>query len=447
MKNILIILTLWSLHFACNAQNQKDYQALLENYYVSGPGYAAIITRDGVTEFHGAIGLADIENKVELKPEHVFRLGSITKQFTAVAILQLMEQGKIRLDDDITTYISDYPTDGNKICISHLLNHTSGIKSYTNMESWDEELRKQDLTVDEIIAYFKNEPMDFNPGDQFRYNNSGYILLGKIIEIASGKTYEQYVEEEFFKPLGMKDTYYGRNSEIINDRARGYQADESGEYINAPYLSMSQPYAAGSIISTTHDLSIWNQAVFNYELVTKESLALAHTSTILNSGEEVPYGFGWRFNRLKGSHAINHGGGINGFSTHAAYFPEEKVFVAVLSNCTSNDPSFLMRQLGSLAIGKPMEMPNSVLIDQALLDSYTGSYQLGPDFLIKITSQEGKLFAQATGQSILPLIPVSDDRFKAPQVDAELRFIQKDGKVESLMLFQNGEHIAKKIVD
>ena len=427
------------------ATDTEQYQKLLENAHVSGPGYAAIVTQHGKTLFHGAVGLADIETEVPISPDHVFRLGSITKQFTAVAILQLAEQGKLRLDDVITEHIPNYPTQGKKICIEHLLNHTSGIKSYTSMEYWSAEVRKKDFTPAELIDQFKNEPMDFDPGDQFSYNNSGYILLGYIIERITGRTYEDYIETEFFDKLGMKNSRYGRPFELIQNKAKGYDADDTGEIINAPYLSMTQPYAAGALLSTTRDLSIWNEAVFNYELISKESLDLAHTRTILNSGEKKYSGLGWRFNRLKGSYAINHSGRINGFATHASYFPEEQVFVAVFSNCRSNDPSFLMRQLAAEALGKPITFPADINIEPALLHSYVGSYQIEPDYIIKVTSQEGRLFAQAPGQSILPLIPIKKDRFKAPQIDAELRFITKDGVIQSLMIFQGGEYIAMKV--
>ena len=261
----------------------------------------------------------------------------------------------------------------------------------------------------------------------------------------TGRSYGEYVEEEFFKKLGMHHSHYGEPAEIAEISAHGYAADENGEFINAPALSMTQPYAAGSIVSTTADLNKWNEAVFNHELVSKESLELAHESTILNDGKTVNYGYGWRFNRLKGSTAINHGGGINGFETHATYFPEEKVFVAVFSNCRSNDPGFLMRVLAGEAIGKPLDLSPETPIDTDLFDSYVGVYQIDHDFIIKVSLDSDRLLVQATDQSILPLFPIKKDHFRAPQIDAKFRFITKDGEIESLMIFQGGEYIAKKI--
>ena len=428
------------------SQNTEAYEQLLNNYYVSGPGYSVIVTKGGETIYHDAIGLADVENNIDLKNNHVFRIGSITKQFTAIAILQLMEQGKLKLDDDISMYIADYPTDGRKICIKHLLNHTSGIKNYMSLKTNDQEQRKQDVHPMEIIELFKNEPVDFDPGDQFRYNNSGYILLGYIIETLTGRSYEDYIEEEFFEYLEMNDSYYGRASEIISNRANGYEPDFTGEIMNAPYLSMTQPYAAGSLIMTTADLSKWNEAVFNCVLVSEESLNLALTPTVLNNRKEVQYGLGWRFNRLKGSIAYNHGGGISGFASHAAYFPEEDVYVAVLSNCSSSEPSYLMRLLAAEALGISIRPDLNVQVDQDVLNSYAGSYFIeSSGETINISTTKGRLYAQGTRQSILPLTAIEEDRFKAPQIEAEIRFIRKDGNIESLMFFQKGEYIAKKV--
>ena len=427
------------------SQQDSSYAQLLEELYVAGPGFSAIVAQDGEILFHGTIGLADIENDIEIQPDHVFRLGSITKQFTAIAILQLAEQGLLRIDEDITTYIPDYPSQNSKICVEHLLNHTSGIKSYTSMESWTPEMRTEDLTPRELIDRFKHEPMDFKPGDQFRYNNSGYVILGHIIERVTGRTYEEYIEEEFFEKLGMDDSHYGEPAEIEENRAKGYAVDEFGDFIGAPYISMSQPYAAGSLVSTTADLNLWNEAVFDHKIVSKESLELAHEPTVLNDGKTVHYGFGWRFNRLKGSIAINHSGRVHGFATHAAYFPEERVFVAVFSNCRSNDPGFLMRALAAEAIDKPLDLSPESPIDTDLFDSYVGVYQLEADYIIEITRDADRLLVQSTDQCILRLFPIKKGHFRAPQIDAKFRFISKDGEIESLMIFQGGEYIAKKI--
>jgi len=207
MKKLkLLILALSLLIGSLYGQEPKQFDKILKGQFVEGPGYAVLIQKNGKTIYEKAIGMANLENSVPLTPNHIFRIGSITKQFTAVAILQLMEQGKLKLDDEITKFIPDYPTHGQKITIQHLLNHTSGIKSYTSMESWDSEVRKKDFTPETLIDLFKDEPMDFNPGEEFRYNNSGYILLGYIIEVITGDSYENYIEltEDLVKLLKIE---------------------------------------------------------------------------------------------------------------------------------------------------------------------------------------------------------------------------------------------------
>ena len=211
---------------------------MAEVFTEDGPGGTVLIAKDGKILYRKAFGKANLELGVDMTPEHVFRIGSITKQFTASAILKLRDEGKLELDDDITKYLEDYPTHGHDITIKHLLTHTSRIKSYTGMEEWTAETRKKDFTPQELIEYFKYQPMDFKPGEEYRYNNSAYFILGYIIEVVSGMSYEAYIDESFFKPIGMNDSYYGSTSRIIKNRAYGYNKKDD-EYINADFLSMT----------------------------------------------------------------------------------------------------------------------------------------------------------------------------------------------------------------
>src|SRR5690606_12080541 len=202
---------------------------------------------------------------------------------------------------------------GHAITIHHLLTHTSGIKSYTAMPSWMPEWRR-DFTPLELIDFFKNEPMDFEPGEQYAYNNSAYFILGYIIEKASGMTYEDFIEQRIFQPLGMADSRYGHKDEIVPRRAAGYtKSRDDGTYSHAEYLSMTQPYAAGSLMSTVSDLHIWNQAVHAHKLVSGNTLQKAFTNYTLNNGEPIGYGYGWSFDTIAGSPTIEHSGGIFGY--------------------------------------------------------------------------------------------------------------------------------------
>ncbi|NTV80719.1 MAG: beta-lactamase family protein, partial [Candidatus Aminicenantes bacterium] len=309
----------------------KKIDAVMSEIYKPGqPGAAVIVRKNGETVFRKGYGMADLELGVPVEPDMVFRLGSITKQFTAVAILLLAQEGKLGLQDEITKFLPDFPTQGRRITVEHLLTHTSGIQSYTDLPEWLPLWRK-DFTLKELIDLFKDKPMQFGPGESWAYNNSGYVLLGAIIEKVSGKTYEGFIEAAIFQPLGMKRSYYGSAERIIPRRIPGYQTGKGG-FVNAPYLSMTQPYAAGSLLSTVDDLAVWSDAVFSGKLVRKEWLEKAFTPYRLKNGESSGYGYGWFIADFAGHRSIEHGGGINGFTSYAMTFPEDGLFLSILTN-------------------------------------------------------------------------------------------------------------------
>jgi CubicO group peptidase (beta-lactamase class C family) len=242
---------------------------LEKTYKADEPGASVIVVRDGKVILHKGYGRANMELGVPIEPDMVFRTGSITKQFTAVAVLMLAEQGKLSLEDDVTKFFPDYPTKGQKITIEHLLTHTSGIKSYTSIPEWIPLWRK-DMTTSEMIALFKDKPMDFAPGERYAYNNSAYFLLGAIIEKLSGQTYADFIEKNIFAPLGMKHSYYDDTARIIARRVAGYSKGKDG-FVNAAYLSTSQPYAAGSLCSTVGDLVAWANKLSSGAIVSPAS--------------------------------------------------------------------------------------------------------------------------------------------------------------------------------
>ena len=327
---------------------------LSEQYKAPEPGCAAIVAQKGKIVYMKAFGMANLELNVPMKPDMVFRIGSMTKQFTAISILLLMELGKLDLQDEITKFIPDYPTQGYRITVENLLTHTSGIKSYTSDPEFTSYM-KLDKKPLEVINLFRDKPLEFVPGTQWSYSNSGYFLLGYIIEKVSGKTYAQYLDENFFKPLGMTNSFFGSDSRVIMNRASGYQKGDSG-FVNAPVISMTIPYSAGSILSTVEDLYKWNQALHSYSVVRKETLDKAFTEFHLANGKGTGYGYGWFLRELQGSPTIEHGGGINGFLTNGVYLPREDVFVAVLTNSTTNPPDFVSLKMAALMIGKPYNL-------------------------------------------------------------------------------------------
>ena len=298
-------------------------------------------------------GQADIENDVPAVAETVYRIGSITKQFTAAAVMQLVEAGKIGLDDPITKHLPDYPMQGHQVTIRHLLTHTSGIKSYTGLAAWRPTI-KLDLTDEELLAFFKDEPFDFAPGERFLYNNSGFYLLGVIIEKASGETYREYLNAHLFGPLGLKGSSYCDERPIIRGRAEGYEL-VGGELLNDEYLSMNQPGAAGALCSTIPDLLSWTAALRTERVVSAASYRQMTTSGTLNDGSATGYGFGLVVGDLEGHPSVSHGGGINGFNTILAHYPDADLDVVVLSNTTGIHPGRIAELISKWALG--IEVP------------------------------------------------------------------------------------------
>ncbi len=415
----------------------KFDQLLSEQFKTGESGATALISRKGQIIYKKAFGMANLELNIPMQTESVFRIGSITKQFTAIAILQLMEQGKLDLQDDITKFIPDYPTHGHKITIEHLLTHTSGIKSYTDMPEFGV-MSRLDKKPEELISFFKNQPMEFAPGTKWNYNNSAYFLLGYIIEKISGKTYPEYVEQNFFKTLGMTNSYYGSDSKIIKNRAAAYSKNEN-EFVNAEPLSMTLPYAAGSLQSTVDDLFKWNQAVQNYKLVKKESLDKAFTSYVLADGKKTNYGYGWSLGNIQGSPMIEHGGGIPGFLTQGIYLPKEDVFVAVFSNCECNSPSEIATKLGALAIGKPFEY-KEINMDTAIMKQLTGVYEMaGNDDKRYIIFEDGKLYSQRNKNTKFNIKPYEKDKYYFESMMNTVEFLRNNSGVVEKMIFKGRE--------
>ncbi|WP_236262799.1 serine hydrolase domain-containing protein [Aggregatimonas sangjinii] len=320
---------------------------LLEKYPPNAPGATFLISKNGNIIYHKAFGLSNLELAVPMKNGNVFEIGSITKQFTAISIMMLMESGLLNLEDEITKYIPDYPTNGNTITIHHLLTHTSGIKSFTSIKGLNT-IAEQDLTPMELIDFFKNEPIDFLPGEKFKYNNSGYILLGYIIEKITGLDYATFVEENIFNELEMKASRYASHSKVIQDRASGYHHKDG--YTNNKMISFSLPYSSGSLMSTTGDMFKWQEAIKNNLLIRKETADIVFTNYTLNNGEHIDYGYGWHIKKIENARSLEHGGSIFGFKSMGVYIPDSDIYVIGLSNCGCNSPTEVTRKIAVLAM-------------------------------------------------------------------------------------------------
>ena len=287
---------------------------------------AVLVARGSRVLFSRGYGFADLEWQVPNSPETKFRLGSVTKQFTAACILLLEERGKLKVDDPVKNYVTDAPAAWDKITIFHLLTHTSGIPNFTAFPDYAK-LEPFPTTAAELVARFRDKPLEFTPGKKWNYSNSGYVLLGYLIEKASGQTYADFVRQNIFVPLDMKDSGYDSNTAIIPRRASGYRLDSLG-CENAGYINMTVPNAAGGLYSTTGDLLKWEEALFGGKLLKPESLARMTTPSKEN------YAFGLQVETVGGHKVIEHGGGIEGFVTELEYYPDDRLTVAVLENVT-----------------------------------------------------------------------------------------------------------------
>jgi CubicO group peptidase (beta-lactamase class C family) len=375
------------------------------------PGGVVLVTRKGEVVYKKAFGMANVELDVPMKDEMVFNIGSITKQFTAVAVLQLAERGKLSLTDDMTKYLPDYPAGGRKITVENLLTHTAGIPDSAPEAVASLQGRKDLVSLQEIISTFKNRPLDFAPGTRWSYSNNGYMLLGAIIEKVSGLSYPAYLEKNIFKPAGMTRTLFGDDQLLIKNRAASYVYSRAeSRFLNARNDKVETAYSAGAIQSTAEDLFKWNQALNSHRLINKESLEKAQTEYKLLDGRGTHYGYGWFVGNIQGSPLVEHGGNMGGFMSHAIYLPREDLFVVVLYNFrAARLPEFLAGDLAALAIGKPFNIRETAL-DENLLKTYAGVYEEeGVERLI--TVENGKLFYQRVGANKMNMKPYARDKF------------------------------------
>lgn len=350
MKKLLLsfcFILFTHLLFGQNFAEKVDRIIQTEFNEKDGSGGVFLISKKGKPIYEKAFGLSNLELNVKLQPNNVFQIGSMTKQFTAVAILLLEQDGKLNTSDYISKYIPDYPN-GNKISIHNLLTHTSGIKDFTKTKGLSE-IAQKEMTPKMMVDFFKNEPVDFQPGEKFEYNNSGYVVLGYIIELVSGKTYEDFIQLNIFDKIGMNNSYYATDRKVIKNRAYGYHQKSCG-YVNKSVISFSVPYASGSLMSTLEDMLKWQNSLNKNLLLNQKETAKAFTKYKLNNGEEFEYGYGWHLKNINGIPTREHGGSIFGFKSMAVYIPSEDIYVLGFSNCDCNSPTQIVKDIAELAL-------------------------------------------------------------------------------------------------
>jgi CubicO group peptidase (beta-lactamase class C family) len=395
---------------------------------------SVLVARDSKVLLSKGYGSANLEWNIPNSPAAKFRLGSVTKQFTAACILLLEERGKLKVEDPVKKYMPDAPEAWDKVTIFNLLTHTSGIPSFTGFPDYHS-TEAIAATPEQLVARFRDKPLEFQPGEKWSYSNSGYVLLGYLIEKISQQSYRQFVQESIFNPLGMKDSGYDSNSEIILHRPSGYTPGPNG-VTNAGYIDMTIPLSAGALYSTTEDLLRWEQGLMGGKLLSPVSLEKM-TTPFKND-----YAFGLWVHTANGHKLIDHGGGIEGFNTFLAYYPEDKLTVVVLANLNGHAPEVIASKLAAVAHGENVVLPSErkeVAVSPATLAKYVGTYKLMPDFDILITLEGGQLMTQATGQPKFPLFAESETKFFLKVVDAEVEFFKNDkGEVTHIILHQGG---------
>jgi len=430
----LICLYFW-LAGACFAQDTARMDQVVQ-YYVASNQFmgTVLVARGSDVLFSKGYGSANLEWQIANTPTTKFRLGSVTKQFTAAAILLLEERGKLKIDDPVKMYMPDAPAAWDMVTIRHVLTHTAGIPNFTDFPDFAK-LKPFPQSPEQLVALFRDKPLEFAPGEKWNYSNSGYVLLGYLIEKVSGQSYERFIQENIFTPLGMKDSGYESNAAVIPHRASGYTGI-GGVTVNADFLHTSISFAAGGLYSTTEDLLRWNLALYGGKLLSPASLQRMITPDKMN------YALGLRIANPHARKSIGHGGAIEGFNTRIGYYPDSKVTVIALSNLNSPALEEIAQKLGDLAHGDKVTLlseTKEVAVAAQSLAEKTGVYQLGPEFNFVVKPEGDHLLAKLGCQRWLPYFAESESLFFTKVVEAKLEFSKDDsGKVTHLVLHQNG---------
>lgn len=447
-KSVVVAAVVCGLLAATRAHAQ-DLTGAFETYMqvaadISFTG-TVLVARDGNVLFARSYGLANEELGVRNMPETRFRIGSITKQFTAAAILLLQERGQLDVADPLCKYLTNCPSTWASMTLHHLLTHTSGIPSYTDVKTQAEirQLASTTVTPAGFVDTFTARPLAFQPGARFSYSNSNYFVLGYVIELVSGQRYERFLEEQIFRPLRLANTGYDSTDKLLKGRASGYSSN-GGERINALAMDMSVPYAAGALYSTAADLLAWTEALHAGRLLSTASLramTTAHTSG---------YGYGLMSSRANDRRVIGHGGAIDGFMAELVHYPDERITVVVLRNADYGlpGPDAIARALAAIVLGEAYEVPRKrvpVAVNPAIYDGYVGNYQV-PGAVLVVTRRGNRLMIGPAGAPPVELLPASDVRFFIPDTDVEWTFVKgADGVVTHAVLFQGKDIEARRI--
>jgi CubicO group peptidase (beta-lactamase class C family) len=438
-RRLVIVIILAGAGFA---QDTAARMEELVQSYVTAKQFmgSVLVSQQGKILLSKGYGSANLEWEIPNSPTTKFRLGSITKQFTAASILLLEERGKLKVEDPVKKYMADAPAAWDKITIFHLLTHTSGIPRSTFASSADYRANQVlPTTPENLVAHFRDRPLEFQPGEKWNYSNAGYVLLGYLIEKISGQSYSEFVQQNIFNPLGMKDSGYGSNSAIIAHRGAGYTPTANGP-VNAELVDMTIPFSSGALYSTTEDLLKWEQGLFGGKVLSKASL------TKMTTPFKQDYAFGLEISANYGYKVIEHDGAVEGFNTELAYYPDDKLVIAVLGNLNGPFPYEIAWKLADIVHGVkivPASERKEITLPSKVLSNYVGTYDYPvPGFSMAITLEQDHLMTQVTGQKKFPLFAEAETQFFFKLVDAQVEFFKNaQGQVTHLVLHQDGRDV------
>ena len=444
MKKIFILVAALCIVYLSFAQEADKLDALInayaKMYKFNG---SALVAKNGVILLNKGYGYRNAADKIANTEQTVFQLGSVTKQFTSAIILKLQQEKKLSVSDKLSKYFPGYPK-GDSITIEHLLTHTSGIFNYTNDGNFMTNEVTKSASREKIMALFKDKPLDFSPGTSWNYSNSGYSLLGYIIEKVTKVPYEKVVRKYIFTPLHMTHSGFDFTHLKNNEKATGYFKLNDKEAVTSPIVDSTVAYSAGAIYSTTGDLYLWHKALQQNKILSKEQQEKAYTPV------KNRYGYGWNIDSVEGKRRVSHGGGIHGFVTNISRVPEDDICIVLLSNSSDPAISEITKSIYAILYGKEYELPKdriAIKLPEEKLKEYEGEYEIREGLHVIISLKDGELVAAPTGQRTNILYVEKEDLLFLKSQDIQLAFTRNDKKeIDGFILHQNGAKVpCKKI--
>jgi CubicO group peptidase (beta-lactamase class C family) len=439
VKFFLLTLLFTAMARLAAADRVSDFvNAYLKRNHI--PGCAVMVRHDGKLVLCGGYGIANVEQGARVTPRTVFQSGSIGKQFTAMAIMMLIEEEKLALEDPISKYL-DVPKTWSAIRVRHLLTHTSGLGDYPESFSL-----QRDYTEDELLKMITAQPIAFAPGEKWSYSNLGYVTLGILVHKVSGEFWGDFLRQRVFAPLGMTHTSVISETDIIPNRAGGYVL-KNDTLKNQQWVSPTvNKTADGSLYFTVEDLAKWDEALRTRKLISRTGYEQMWMPVRLNNGTTAPYGFGWRITNDSGHQVLEHGGAWQGFASYIVRYPDDQLTVAVLCNRAGSSASYIAKRIAGLYL--PSVAPRvrtAVKLDSAILSSYAGDYRLDDRFTVKLNVARDRLETTWLGEKIT-LVPESETYFFQEDSDRTFRFVKNaSGKVASLIISVPEELVLRRL--